>query len=200
LCWWRGGSGVGGDRWNRRIIESVMETDVVCPDCGRVIAPRGSIAEAMRCRCNDGKGASVATAAALDAEVAAAGASAAKGEKSCYICGASLAGRVRLKDNLGRYWCKQCASADKRAKRHEEKGRCADCSRVFPPAKLTFFQNAKICPGCFKAREKALEKKVKKQAAETIHTKHERRTLLWMTIAVVVLLALGALSHYLKII
>src|SRR4051812_21671545 len=176
-----------------------METDVVCPDCGRVIAPRGSIAEAMRCRCSDGKGASAAASAALDAEVAAAGAAASKGEKSCYICGASLAGRVRLKDNLGRYWCKQCASKDKRQKRHEEKGRCGDCSRVFPPDKLQYFQNAKICPSCFKAREKALEKKITKQAVETIHDKHEKKKLLWMAVIVVGLLLLASLSHYLKI-
>ena len=176
-----------------------METDVTCPDCGRIIAPPGKIAEGMRCRCNDGKGASARAAAALDAEVEAASSAASKGEKSCYVCGASLAGRIRLKDNLGRYWCKQCASKDKRQRRHDERNRCADCSKIFAPDKLTYFQNVKICPSCFRAREKELEKKVKKQAVETLHDKHEKKKLLWMVIVVVVLLALGALSHYLKV-
>ena len=48
----------------------------------------------------------------LDAESAAALTST---EKKCYVCGANLAGRVRLKDHLGRYWCKECAAADERA-------------------------------------------------------------------------------------
>ncbi len=169
-----------------------METEVVCPDCGKLIAPKGKVDELRRCKCGD----------ALAADRAAAEAAAAQaqgGSKHCYVCGADLAGRVRLKDNLGRYWCKQCASADKKAKRHEEKGRCADCSRVFPPDKLTYFQNAKICPTCFKNREKALEQKIKKQNISTKQTTHEWKSILWTAIAAAVLILLGSLSHYFKI-
>src|SRR5215470_6156709 len=147
-----------------------MATEVICPDCGKVIAPRGQVDESARCRCAE-SARPKSRMQNLDDEIDSLSSKPAE-EKTCYVCGASLAGRVRLKDNLGRYWCKQCASADKRARRHEEKGRCPDCSRVFPPDKLQFFQNAKICPTCFKEREKALEKKIKKQAVETIHDKH----------------------------
>lgn len=175
-----------------------METDVVCPDCGRVIAAPGAIAEGMRCRCHDAKGAA-GIAAVIDAEILAKQKSTKEGEKSCYVCGASLAGRVRLKDNLGHYWCKQCASADKKQKRREERNTCADCSRPFPKEKLQFFQNVKLCPTCFKAREKVLEKKITKQAAETIHDKHEKKKLLIMGIIAIVLLGLATLSHFLKI-
>src|SRR6478672_9387713 len=115
-----------------------MSTEVVCPDCGKVIAPKGSVEESSRCRC-----AEKVRTQNLDDEIDSLS-SRQQQDKTCYICGASLAGRVRLKDNLGRYWCKQCASADKRAKRHEEKGRCPDCSRVFKPDKLVYFQNVKV--------------------------------------------------------
>ena len=114
-----------------------METDVVCPDCGKLIAPRGKVDELRRCKCGDALAADKAASEAAQAQA---------GSKHCYVCGADLAGRVRLKDNLGRYWCKQCASADKKAKRHEEKGRCADCSRVFPPDKLTVFPERENLP------------------------------------------------------
>jgi hypothetical protein len=167
-----------------------MDTDVVCPDCGKMIAAKGTVDESSRCKCGDEMQAAAASEAAAHAQA---------GSKHCYVCGADLAGRVRLKDNLGRYWCKQCASADKKAKRREEKGRCADCSRVFAPDKLTYFQNAKICATCFKAREKALEKKIKKQVIATKQTKHEWKSILWMAIGAAVLLVLGTLSHYFKI-
>ena len=168
-----------------------METDVVCPDCGKLIAPKGKVDELRRCKCGD--------ALAADKAASEAAAAAQAGSKHCYVCGANLAGRVRLKDNLGRYWCKQCASADKKAKRREEKGRCADCSRVFPPDKLQYFQNAKICPTCFKNREKALEQKIKKQNISTKQTKHEWKSILWMGIGALILILLGTLSNYFKI-
>src|SRR5690349_5476991 len=140
-----------------------MPTEVTCPDCGKTIAPRGSIDELLRCKCAEKPGFKKKTDTVDDEIESFADGSVASKEKTCYVCGASLAGRVRLKDHLGRYWCKQCASADKKAKRHEEKGRCSDCSRVFDPDKLIMFQNVKVCPTCFKAREKALEKKITKE-------------------------------------
>jgi hypothetical protein len=170
-----------------------METEVVCPDCGKVIAPKGKVEELRRCKCGD------ALREQQESEAATAAALAQGGSKHCYVCGADLAGRVRLKDHLGRYWCKQCASADKKAKRREEKGRCADCSRVFPPDKLQYFQNAKICPTCFKNREKALEQKIKKEHIETRQTTHEWKTILWLAIGAAVLILLGTLNHFLKI-
>ena len=47
---------------------------------------------------------------------------------------------AKLKDKLGRYWCKDCADADARAKKREEELRCPDCGRVFPDHKLVYFQ------------------------------------------------------------
>jgi hypothetical protein len=171
-----------------------MPTEVNCPDCGKVIAPRGSVAESSRCHCGES---ATARAQNLDDEIDSLS-KAPQQDKTCYICGTSLAGRVRLKDNLGRYWCKQCASADKRAKRHEEKGRCADCSKVFEPDKLIVFQNVKVCPTCFKAREKALEKKITKENFVKVHEEVNKKKLIWMGVIAGVLILLATFFQLLR--
>ena len=151
-----------------------METDIVCPDCGKVIAPAGSVEEVVRCRCGEQRGPKVrvedvSTRPRISVPIPAvprqqpvedhtedesddgkANAALQSTEKTCYICGKSLAGRTRFKDHLGRYWCKECAAADERAKRREEELTCPDCSRVFPEHKLVYFQTTRVCPSCFK--------------------------------------------------
>src|SRR4051812_2934084 len=114
-----------------------METDVVCPDCGKVIAPPGEVDDALRCRCGE-RGRSrispetVSTRPSLsvalpeqtkddtDTLPAETAEAAPKQEKRCYVCGTALEGRTRLKDHLGRYWCKECAAADERVKKRQE--------------------------------------------------------------------------------
>jgi hypothetical protein len=159
-----------------------METEITCPDCQKVIAPKGSIDESLRCICND------SLDMKDDTDTIAADAINAGAPKTCYVCNADLTGRVRLKDKLGNYWCKECASKDKRKKRHEQKYKCADCSRPFPKEKLKYFQNVRLCATCFREREKKLEKKIKKQVAETIHEKHEKTKILIWCLVVVALL------------
>jgi hypothetical protein len=172
-----------------------MATEVTCPDCGKTIAPRGSIDETSRCRCGEKLNKKSDT---VDDEIESfADGTAHSKEKTCYVCGASLAGRVRLKDNLGRYWCKQCASADKRARRHEEKGRCSDCSRVFKPEKLTTLpNNVRVCATCLRTREQALEKKILKQGITQVHDKHEKRKLKWMAIIAGILILIILINHF----
>jgi hypothetical protein len=79
-------------------------TEITCPDCGKVIAPAGAVADTRRCRCGEEQ-----------KRKAAAPAGPPKPAKSCYVCGADLVGKKRLKDHLGRYWCQSCADADERA-------------------------------------------------------------------------------------
>jgi hypothetical protein len=172
-----------------------MATEVVCPDCGKVIAPRGQVDESARCRCAEKP--SRSRMQNLDDEIDSLSSQPAQ-DKTCYVCGASLAGRVRLKDNLGRYWCKQCASADKRARRHEEKGRCPDCSRIFAPDKLMLFQNVKICSTCFKVREKALEKKITKDNFVKAHEGIEKSKLIWMAVIAGVLIVAATIFQFLR--
>ncbi len=194
-----------------------MDTEVTCPDCGKLIAPAGAVDNALRCRCGEAaKGPTLtpddvplrpsisvqvpeAPAANASDDSDASGSSealtATKKEKKCYVCGADLAGRTRLKDHLGRYWCKECAAADERAKKREEELRCPDCSRVFPAHKLIYFQVTKVCPSCFKEREKELEKKIKKAAAEKIHDKAEWQSIKWLAIVAGVLILLGVIGY-----
>ncbi len=175
-----------------------METDVVCPDCGKVIAPRGSMEDVLRCRCGE-KGPrlkldEVSTRPNISVPIPDIAPPAdepepdesptvtATREKRCYVCSKSLAGRTRLKDHLGRYWCKECSAADERRRKREDELRCADCSRVFPANKLQYFQTDRVCATCFKERERVLEKKIVKSNVNKIEKHHEWRTLKWMAI------------------
>lgn len=173
-----------------------MDTEVVCPDCGKIIAPEGAIENNRRCRCaeNDfapsASGTSldpVSAAEAADAAVAAA-ASAPAVEKKCFVCGKDLSGRKRLKDHLGRYWCRECARADARAKKREEDLRCPDCGRVFPADRLVYFQVTRVCKSCYREREKALERKLAKSGIEKGQKRAE-----WTKIKVMALIAVGLL-------
>jgi len=194
-----------------------METEVTCPDCGKVIAPPGAVDNGLRCRCADNRVArtspdSVPTRPRIsvpipdpapaeddvdptDEDAAAALTST---EKKCYVCGANLAGRVRLKDHLGRYWCKECAAADARAKKREDELRCADCSRVFPAHKLQYFQTDRVCATCYKAREKELEKKIVKATAEKQHKEHEWGQLKWMAIIALGLIVIATIFQLMR--
>jgi hypothetical protein len=207
-----------------------METDVVCPDCGKVIAPAGAVDDMRRCRCAEQRAplspsevptrpsisipipqpppppppppppSRSAPTEDLDSLDDASGNGAMKPAvvKACYVCGTSLAGRTRLKDHLGRYWCKECAAADERAKRREAELRCPDCSRVFPQHKLVYFQTERVCPSCFKAREKALEKKIVKSNINKLEKQHEWKQLKWMALIAGGLIVIATLFQLLR--
>ncbi|MEA2707893.1 MAG: hypothetical protein QOF78_494 [Phycisphaerales bacterium] len=193
-----------------------METDVVCSDCGKVIAPPGAVENVLRCRCAEKRLPKISVddvptrprisvpipepepesnvaPSKDDTDALEAPSSPTSTEKKCYVCGADLAGRVRLKDHLGRYWCKECAAADDRAKKREEEMRCADCSRVFPMHKLQYFQTDRVCATCYKAREKALERKILKANAVKTHKAHEFGKLKWMALIALGLIVLATI-------
>jgi hypothetical protein len=189
-----------------------METEVTCPDCGKVIAPPGAVDSALRCRCGEKRGPKVTVDEVSSRpnisvpipdlppkthhreEEDHSPAAVARRAKTCYICGTSLEGRVRLKDHLGRYWCKECAAADERAKRREAESRCADCSRVFPPHKLKYFQTDKVCASCFKVREKELEQKILKANLNKTEKTHEWAQVKRLAIIAGVLILLGTIG------
>jgi hypothetical protein len=195
-----------------------METDVTCPDCGKVIAPPGAVENVLRCRCAENKvpktspdrvptrprisvpipDAAPPEPTKDDTDSLDTSAGPTSNEKKCYVCGTDLAGRTRLKDHLGRYWCKECAAADARAKKREEDLRCADCSRVFPINKLQYFQTDRVCASCFKTREKELERKILKANAEKVHKTHEWKQLKWMAIIAFALIVIGTIFQLMR--
>lgn len=158
-----------------------METDITCPDCGKIIAPPGQVPESNRCQCAASPSAATPEPEELEAP---------KATKTCYVCGRNLHGVKRVKDSRGRYWCKECADADERAKKRQEELRCPDCGRVFPEHKLVYFQTDRVCSTCFRDRERKLERKVAKHGAIRVQKQHEYRSLIWMAaIAGAVLIA-----------
>ena len=173
-------------------------TEITCPDCGKVIAPPGEVAESRRCLCAEEKERSKQRIvhSAVTGEPLTPMDPASKPAKSCYVCGKDLVGKKRLKDHLGRYWCAECAAADERAKKRENELRCPDCGRVFPDHKLVYFQTDRVCQTCYKAREKALERKVDKYGAEKLHKGEEFNKLKWMAIIIAVLVGLAALFQF----
>jgi hypothetical protein len=200
---------------------TLMEGEITCPDCGKTIAPKGAIDEVLRCRCAEAMTpktsvASVPTRPRISVPVPARADTGGAGddgtddangsgddlpvstEKKCYVCGADLAGRVRLKDKLGRYWCKECSAADARAKKREDELRCADCSRVFPANKLKYFQTDRVCATCYKEREQALEKKIVKANAEKVHKTHEWKQLKWLAIIAVGLIVIATIFQMMR--
>lgn len=195
-----------------------METEVTCPDCGKVIAPPGAVDNVLRCRCAEKKVPKTSIdrvstrpkisipipPAPAEPEPAAGSDEAdtasfpASTEKTCYVCGTNLAGRTRLKDHLGRYWCKECAAADEKRKKREDELRCADCSRVFPAHKLQYFQTDRVCASCYKEREKELERKIIRANAEKVHKSHEWGQLKWMAIIGGGLIAIATIVQFLR--
>jgi hypothetical protein len=192
-----------------------METDVVCPECGKVIAPEGAVDNSLRCQCSEARTPKVSIDSVplrpqisvpipdvvpldLPEQDFASSSATATTEKTCFQCGISLHKKVRLKDHLGRYWCKKCASADVKKKRQEDRHRCADCSRVFPPNKLQYFQTDRVCATCFKAREEALEKKIIKAEIHKTYKRHELSRLAWMGIIVVVLIVIATIFQLMR--
>jgi len=159
-----------------------MSTEILCPDCGKVIAARDAVTdESVRCRC-----AEKARAAPTPQN------------KICFVCGVDLGGRARLKDPLGRYWCKNCAKADRRVQRGMKKRRCPDCNRMFPPAKFVKYDEVKLCVGCRDARKKAAMRALKKVGIENAHRRYEFRPVKVMAVILVILVILALVQLYFR--
>jgi len=159
-------------------------TEVVCPDCGKYIAPQGQIDPSIRCRCAD----------AAEAEPAAA----TDGRKRCYVCGSDITNRKRLKDHLGRYWCGECARADHRAKRRAKELQCPDCGRMFPPIRLMEYGDIRVCKTCYKKRLDNAQKKLVKMGHRHAAKRHELKHIKWMLLIIAVLVALATYHQFFR--
>jgi hypothetical protein len=167
-----------------------MSTEVVCPDCGKYIAPEGSIDASARCRCHD-----QASEMARSHEEAIARATTAK-PKTCYVCGKDLTGRKRLKDHLARYWCYECAKADERSKRRAAQNQCPGCSRMFPPHKLFEYNDEKLCKTCYKQRIEDTTRKIRELGHTAARRRYEYKTITGLLIALGLLAVLAILNFF----
>lgn len=163
-------------------------TEVVCPDCGKYIAPKGAVESPLRCRCGDEEPARPSGAPAPGVSQV----------KRCYVCSADITNRKRLKDHLGRYWCGECARADHRAKKRAKENQCPDCSRMFAPIKLIEHGDDRVCKQCYKKRLDETRQKLVKLGHAAATKRHEIKHIKWMLIILVVLLVLATYHQFFR--
>ncbi len=70
--------------------------------------------------------------------------------KVCCKCGKNVAGKKRMKDHEGRYWCISCGEEDQKKKRLAAGGICSGCGDSFPESQLTEFGTLPYCKTCIK--------------------------------------------------
>ncbi|HEV2296215.1 MAG TPA: hypothetical protein VGR35_20390 [Tepidisphaeraceae bacterium] len=162
-------------------------TEVICPDCGKYIAPPGAVEATLRCRCADEEAAANAAPAPPAQQV-----------KRCYVCAADITNRKRLKDHLGRYWCDECARADERAKKRMAENQCPDCGRVFAPNKLIEHGSDRVCKNCYKNRLEEIRKKLVHMGHAAATKRHQLKHIKWMVIILIVLLALATYNQFFR--
>src|SRR5687767_7350054 len=74
------------------------------------------------------------------------------GAKICCKCGVDVAGKKRVKDRQGNYWCADCSRADEKRKRLVEGGICAGCGEHFFGPGLTLIGDNTYCKKCLRTR------------------------------------------------
>ena len=169
-----------------------MPTEVVCPDCNKVIAPAGEVEDAVRCHCGD----DFSRPSTKPFEPSEEQPRAARPAKACYVCGVDLTNQIRLKDHLGRYWCEECTEAERRAKKRESELTCSDCHRMVGATKLYDYDDVRLCRTCLNMRKKAAEAKLTKLGVETAHKRTEINRIKWLAIIAGVLIVLATLNMF----
>ena len=169
---------------------------ILCPTCGReILAPGTPESDHGRCTCaakndasNDASG-----DASGDAPSPNDGDLARQSRKSCYVCGADLAGQRRYKDRNGKYWCATCRAAEAQQKTSAKVNSCDDCGRSFDPRKLTDFRDIKLCSSCLAERSSKLKQRAKKEFTPKTFKQHEWGTVLKLLAAAI---ALSSLAYF----
>lgn len=131
-------------------------------------------------------------------------------EKICCVCGENVAGKPRMKDKEGRYWCYECGMADTQRKRQLESAavgrtsnessvaarvetvQCPDCQQTFMPGDLSDFEGKHLCAGCIQKRRMAKKRAEARiaAAAEEARLSEQRRRVMMLCGGIVALLFL----------
>jgi len=115
------------------------------------------------------------------------------GEKICCSCGQSVAGKKRLKDDRGQYWCIPCAEKEE-TKKHGGRVECPDCHRMMREDAMIAVELTKVCPTCHRERM-ALAKKnpaVRSARYDAEYRKHELKKIKILGCFIVGLIVLAA--------
>lgn len=147
-------------------------TERLCPKCGGSL---DIVAEQMACTCGSHD-------------------QPARAQKPCRICGKELAGRSRLRDELG-YLCKSCADVEdaKDAERDAEMMRCPECQRKLRLAGFVDYRGSLICRSCHAHHQEHDALKVGKVSLKK-HDEHERKSTKRLLIIMGVIFTLLALN------
>ena len=115
------------------------------------------------------------------------------GTKICCKCGADVAGKKRLKDHHGHYWCADCAHEDEKKKRLIEGGVCVVCGDFFQPHAITVVGHAVYCQRCLKTRARKETGTFAANVKDMLSGSkdHEKRSVLIMLIVSVVLVGIA---------
>jgi hypothetical protein len=164
-----------------------MSVDLVCPECGGIIGASGADGK-QPCICFR-NGTSKSDTVAIESPVRDLNSS----QKICISCGRDVTGHRRVKDSRG-YMCYNCAKAEQEM---DKVGTlpCAECGRRVRPDALLAYGNIKICKRCFNDHKEKKKKSVKKIATRHYEL-HEKRTLIWLSVAFGILLCLVIYSFY----
>lgn len=95
--------------------------------------------------------------------------------KACCVCGENVAGKPRMKDHTGRYWCYECGMADQQKKHNSTLNgtmvhtapdlACPDCGKMFPQSKLLAHEELQLCEPCVTKRKAAAKRETVRIAA-----------------------------------
>lgn len=111
-------------------------TSHVCPQCGGETGLPSS-PDTKLCVCT-----SPASSSADSSSVA--------GTKTCCSCGINVAGKKRMRDSKGQYWCFECGQADLQKKNAATP--CHACGKPYPTTALTRVGSDLVCPICHTQR------------------------------------------------
>jgi hypothetical protein len=163
----------------------MIEDALLCPDCGGVVGASQRTEAGAPCTCF-----SSARKGPADTDIVPSPDSpefsAALTEKRCRICGMDVAGRRRVKDPSG-YYCYDCYKAEER-RLHEGRVRCRACGRLAKEGVLTEYEGIRMCPQCLEERKELHKQRVQRIGIVTTQKRYEKRQVLALCIAAVVLL------------
>ena len=115
------------------------------------------------------------------------------GAKLCCKCGADVAGKKRLKDHDGRYWCAECNAADQKKQKLLAGGICAGCGEAFHGPGLTLIGDNTYCKPCLKVRARQETAGFTNNVKEMLSGSrdHEKRTTLTMLVVSAIIVAVA---------
>jgi hypothetical protein len=113
-------------------------------------------------------------------------------EKICVICGANVAGRPRLKDRQGQYFCIECGEADSERK-HAVGTPCTDCKKRFGEKEIHQHNGEPVCDACLMKRHQAERDHARRMRAQHEEEEAARARKIQISVAVgIVVLAIVA--------